>query len=220
MSHELRTPLGAIRGFAELLAIEVAEMPDAPPVVTEFTQTIGEASARALRLVSDLLDLARLETGALDLVLAPHDVAPLVRAAAARVAPDLARRGVALHVAADGAAVARADAARLEGVIGQLVGNAAAFTQAGRVGVCVARGESTVTIRVSDTGAGIDEAFLESLFEPFAQEDTRVNRDREGSGLGLAIARRLVEAMDGHLTVESVRGEGSAFTVTLPAAAE
>ncbi|HEX9950204.1 MAG TPA: PAS domain-containing sensor histidine kinase [Rubricoccaceae bacterium] len=220
MSHELRTPLGAIRGFAELLADEVAEMRDAPSVVTEFTATIGEASARALRLVSDLLDLARLETGALDLVLLPVDVAPLVRAAAARVAPDLARRGIALCVAADGETVARADAARLEQVVGQLVANAAAFTQAGRVDVQIASAGGVVSVRVADTGAGIDETFLESLFEPFAQEDTRVNRDREGSGLGLAIARRLVEAMGGRLSVESVHGEGSAFTVTLPAAAE
>ena len=183
MSHELRTPLGAIRGFAELLADEVAEMRDAPPVVTEFTATIGEASARALRLVSDLLDLARLETGALDLARAPVDVAPLVRAAAARVAPDLAARGVALVVEADGPAVALADG----GAAG--AGRRAAARQRrrlhGRAGACRSASRARrmrSSVRVADTGAGMDELFLDSLFEPFAQEDMRVNRDREGTG--------------------------------------
>ena len=125
-----------------------------------------------------------------------------------------------LGIAADGEAVARADAARLEQVVGQLVANAAAFTQAGRVDAQVVSAGGVVSVRIADTGVGIDEVFLETLFEPFAQEDTRVNRDREGSGLGLAIARRLVDAMGGRLSVESVRGEGSAFTVTLPAADE
>ena len=216
MSHELRTPLGAIRGFAELLADEVAELPDAPPVVAEFTQTIGEASARALRLVSDLLELARLETGALSLARAPVDVAALARAAAARVASALAARAVTLHVRADAPAVALGDGGRLDGVLGQLLSNAAAFTQAGHVAVEVTAEAEQVVVRVEDTGPGMDEVFLETLFEPFAQEDTRVNRDREGTGLGLAIARRLVEAMGGRLTAESAKGVGSAFTVLLP----
>ena len=218
MSHELRTPLGAIRGFADLLADEVAEMPDAPAVVVEFTATIGAAATRALGLVSDLLDLSRLETESLDLARVPVDVAALVRAAADRAAPDLAARGVALYVHADRSVFALADAARLGQVVGQLLGNAATFTEHGSVTVRVAATAGTVVVSVADTGAGIDEVFLESLFEPFAQEDTRVNRDREGTGLGLAIARRLVSAMGGRLSVESAKGVGSTFTVTLPAA--
>ena len=218
MSHELRTPLGAIRGFAELLADEVAAMPDAPPVVAEFTQTIGEASARALRLVSDLLDLARLETGALDVARAPVDLAPLVRAAASRVASDLAARGIALDVHADVPAVALGDAARTEQIVAQLLANAAAFTEAGRVTVRVAVEAETVTVSVADTGSGMDDVF--PLFEPFAQEDVRVNRDREGSGLGLAIARRRAEAMGGRLVAESEKGVGSTFRLTLPRAGD
>ncbi len=215
MSHELRTPLGAIRGFAELLAEEVAEMEDAPPVVTEFTQTIGDAAARALRLVSDLLDLARLETGSLDVARAPVDLLSLVRAAAARVAPDLAARNVALVIEATDEAVALADAARTEQILGQLLTNAATFTPAGRITVRVEATGDTATVAVSDTGAGMDEVFLEALFEPFAQEDVRVNRDREGTGLGLAIARRLAEAMGGRLSVQSQKGTGSTFTLVL-----
>ena len=218
VSHELRTPLGAIRGFADLLADEVAEMPGAPAVVAEFTATIGEAATRALALVSDLLDLSRLETGTLGVARAPVDVALIVRAEAARVAPDLAARGVAFIVHADGPATALADAGRLGQVVRQLLANAAAFTSHGSVTVRAAATAAGVAVSVADTGAGIDEVFLESLFEPFAQEDTRVNRDREGTGLGLAIARRLVAAMGGRLSVESVKGAGSTFTVTLAAA--
>ncbi len=215
MSHELRTPLGAIRGFAELLADEIADLPEAPPVVAEFTQTIGDAAARALRLVSDLLDLARLETGSLDVARAPVDLVPLAQAAAARVAPDLAARGVALRIEAPAGAVALADAARTEQILAQLLANAAAFTVQGCVTVCVEATAAVATVSVSDTGAGMDEVFLEALFEPFAQEDVRVNRDREGTGLGLAIARRLAEAMGGRLSVRSEKGAGSTFTLAL-----
>ncbi len=220
MSHELRTPLGAIRGFAELLADEVAELPEAPPVVAEFTQTIGDAAARALRLVSDLLDLARLETGSLDVARAPVDLVPLARAAAARVAGDLAARGVALVVDAPEEALALADAARTEQILAQLLANAAAFTSAGHIRVRIAATDDAVAVSVSDTGAGMDEVFLEALFEPFAQEDVRVNRDREGTGLGLAIARRLAEAMGGRLSVHSEKGVGSTFTLALDPAGE
>ena len=218
MSHELRTPLGAIRGFADLLASEVGEMPQAPPVVAEFTGIIGEAANRALRLVSDLLDLARLETGSLDLARAPVDLSPLVRAQAARVETGLTSRGVALHVEADAPALALADAARVEQIVAQLAANAAAFTESGSVVFRVEALGAEVCVSVTDTGAGMDEVFLESLFEPFAQEDTRVNRDREGTGLGLAIARRLAEAMGGRLTAQSEKGAGSAFRLVLPAA--
>ena len=220
MSHELRTPLGAIRGFAELLAEEVEALPEAPSVVAEFTQTIGDAAARALRLVSDLLDLARLETASLDVSRTPVDLVPLARVAAARVAPDLAARGVALCVEAPDAVVVLADAARTEQILSQLLANAAAFTSRGRITVRVETDGDGATVAVTDTGAGMDEVFLEALFEPFAQEDVRVNRDREGTGLGLAIARRLAEAMDGHLSAASVKGEGSTFRLALPRARE
>ncbi|HEX8386643.1 MAG TPA: PAS domain-containing sensor histidine kinase, partial [Rubricoccaceae bacterium] len=218
MSHELRTPLGSIRGFAELLVDEVRDLAGAPPEVAEFAETIGESATRALRLVSDLLDLARLETGALDLARAPVDVVALVREAAGRVRTEVEARGLTLHVCADGPASALADAVRLDQVVAGLLANAAAFTSAGHVAVRVVESGGEVRVEVSDTGGGMDEVFLESLFEPFSQEDNRVNRDREGTGLGLAIARRLTEGMGGRLAVQSVKGEGSTFTVTLPAA--
>ena len=218
MSHELRTPLGAIRGFADLLVEEVAEIADAPPVVPEFAGTIRDASARALRLVTDLLDLSRLETGALDLRRQPVCLAAVARAAAGRHAAPLAAAGVALGVEAPGTAQVLADPARLDQVVDQLVSNAVRFTPTGRVDVRVWTEDGRARLAVADTGVGIADDVLEAVFEPFVQEDVRINRDAGGTGLGLAIAGRLAEQMGGTLSVQSVKGEGSTFTLALPLA--
>ncbi|MEM7789298.1 MAG: PAS domain-containing sensor histidine kinase [Bacteroidota bacterium] len=219
MSHELRTPLGAIRGFAQLLQEEVGEMADAPAEVAEFSATIGDASARALRLVDGLLDLSRLETGALDLRREAVDVGALVRTHAARYAADLEAKGVDLRVETPADPVlALGDPARLDQVVEQLISNAAKFTPEGAVAVCLGAEDGQVCLTVEDTGVGISEDVLEALFSPFLQEDIRVNRDFEGTGLGLAIAHRLAEQMGGRLEAASARGEGSTFTLTLPEA--
>ena len=216
MSHELRTPLGVIRGFAEVLAHEVAEL-DGPPEIDEFTQTIGEAADRALRLVSDLLDLSRLETEALELRQAPVDLGPVLAAVADRYRPGAAERGVALHVEAADATIL-GDPTRVEQVLDQLVSNAAKFTERGTVTVSAAARAGAVRVAVADTGVGMAGDVLDAVFEPFVQGDARVNRRFEGTGLGLAIARRLAEQMGGGLEATSAEGEGSTFTLTLPSA--
>lgn len=219
MSHELRTPLGAIRGFAQILHEEVETLEGVPPEVAEFAETICDASARALRLVNDLLDLSRLETGALDLRSAPIDLVALVRATAARYAPDLEARGVAFRIEAPAdPTVALGDPARIEQIVDQLLSNATKFTTEGAVSVCLGTEAGAVRLEVADTGVGVSEDVLESVFEPFVQEDIRVNRAFEGTGLGLAIAHRLAAQMGGRLDAQSVRGEGSTFVLTLPEA--
>lgn len=220
MSHELRTPLGAIRGFAQILTEEVASLEDAPPEIAEFAGTIHEASDRALRLVADLLDLSRLETGALDLRAVAVDLGPVVAAVVDRYAPGLGERGVDVRVElAPDAAVVLGDPARIEQVVDQLVSNAARFTPAGSVAVRLAVVEGEVQLEVEDTGIGIADDVLESVFEPFVQEDARVNREFAGTGLGLAIACRLVRQMGGNLAATSAKGEGTTFTLMLPVAA-
>ena len=216
MSHELRTPLGVIRGFAELLVHELDGVA-APPVVSEFSETIQSAADRALRLVSDLLDLSRLETEALDLRNVPFDLGTLVDATATRYAPALGERGVTLRVEA-GDAEAIGDPARVEQVVDQLVSNAAKFTHEGTVDVRVAPAGGAVRVEVADTGIGMSDDVLDAIFEPFVQGDTRVNREYEGTGLGLAIARRLAERMGGSLEATSTEGEGSTLTLTLQSA--
>ena len=215
MSHELRTPLGALRGFADLLVEETADLADVPPEVAEFAGTIRDASARALRLVTDLLDLSRLETGALDLAAVPVDLCALARTVAERHRPAL-EPGVTLRVDACNAALVAADPARLDQVVDQLVSNAVRFTPAGSVALSVTADAGRARLAVTDTGVGIAADALEAVFEPFVQEDARVNRDYGGTGLGLAIASRLVGQMGGTLTAESAKGEGSTFTLALP----
>jgi len=218
MSHELRTPLGAIRGFADLLVEETHDL-DAPPQIEEFVLTIRDAAGRALRLVTDLLDLSRLETGALDLARQPVDLGHLARSVAACYAGDLRQRGVALAVETPAdASVVQADPARLEQVVDQLLSNAARFTHAGRVDVRVESCDGRTRLTVADTGVGIADDVLEAVFEPFVQEDARVNRDYGGTGLGLAIASRLAAQMGGTLSARSVKGEGSTFALALPCA--
>ena len=220
MSHELRTPLGAIRGFAELLEDEIKGLHvegGVPPEATEFSATIRESATRALDLVSDLLDLSRLETEALDLRAVPVDVRAVADGVVARHQPDAAARGLALaSELGNRPATVLGDPARLEQVVDQLVSNALKFTPEGRVAVTLSEAGGSVVLAVSDTGVGIAEDFLDGLFEPFAQEDHRVNRNFGGSGLGLAIASRLARQMGGRLKVESVKGTGSTFELVLP----
>lgn len=212
MSHELRTPLGAVRGFAELLAEEVAALDGAPPEAGEFAATIRDAADRALTLVSSLLDLAQLETGAIELSAQPVDLAGVARAVAARHAPAAS---VPVTVCAPPEAVVTGDPARLEAVVDALVENAVAFTSEGAVALTVEADGESVRLAVRDTGVGMATDYVERLFEPFAQEDTRVARGHEGTGLSLAIAHRLVAAMGGTLAAESAPGVGSTFVLTL-----
>ena len=202
-----------------LLVEEAADIPGAPPEVAEFAGTIRDAAGRALRLVTDLLDLSRLETGALDLARQPVDLVTLARAVAARYVDALAARGITLTVAAPAdALMVEADPSRLEQVVDQLLSNAARFTPAGSVAVSLAATGDRVRLEVRDTGVGIADDVLEAVFEPFVQEDARVNRDYGGTGLGLAIASRLALQMGGDLSAASVKGEGSTFTLALPRA--
>ena len=216
MSHELRTPLGAIRGFADLLVEETADLDGVPPEVAEFSGTIRDASAQALRLVTDLLDLSRLETGALDLSRTTVDLGATARAVAGRYADDLGRREIALSIIAPTDAVlVQGDPARVEQVVDQLVSNAARFTPSGAVTVRLDAADGRARLTVEDTGVGIADDALDAVFEPFVQEDARVNRDYGGTGLGLAIASRLAAQMGGTLDAASVKDEGSTFTLTL-----
>jgi len=217
MSHELRTPLGAIKGFAELLEEEVAALDSPPPEVTEFAQVIRTNATRVLRLVSDLLDLAKLQTDRLTLDRSPVPLAVLARGVASRYESRLAERGVDFLLPPhDAERIALGDPRRLEQVLDILLSNASKFTEEGVIAVSVGGDAQATTLSVSDSGVGIAEEYLSQLFEPFSQEDNRLNRNYEGSGLGLALAHRLTAAMGGEIAVESRKGEGTTFTLRLP----
>jgi signal transduction histidine kinase len=219
VSHELRTPLTAIKGYAEFLEDGIGGA--LPPEQLNFVGEILQGAARLERLVDDLLDFARLESGAFKLVLAEGDLVAKVRAIAHASKPQAAERAITLTLNVPEAAVPlQMDAGRIEQVLNNLVGNALKFTPpGGRVTVTVRPGADAVRVEVADTGDGIAPGHLPHLFDRFYQVDNTSTRQVGGTGLGLAISKALVEAHGGHIGVESTPGAGSTFWFSLPTAA-
>lgn len=212
MSHELRTPLAAIMGFSELLAL--ADLDDKK---REWSQTIVKAGKHLLRLVDEVLDISRIETGDLALSVEPVDVRSLVDDAIELVQPMAEGRGVTIHppVITERSGYVRADGQRLKQVLINLLSNAVKYNRdRGEVRIAVEPvGSDHMRIAVSDTGRGIDSRSLGKLFTPFERLD--VGADLQGTGLGLALSKSLVEAMGGRIEVESEPGAGSTFAVEL-----
>ncbi|HEV7388640.1 MAG TPA: ATP-binding protein [Gemmatimonadaceae bacterium] len=218
MSHELRTPLNAIGGYTQLIEMGV----HGP--VTEDQRTalarIQRSQLHLLRLINDVLNLSRIEAGRVDYNIREVQLAELVKTVMPMIEPQLAAKGITSRTFLDEPAVVRADRDKLEQIALNLLTNAAKFTPSG--GSVVVRVRSggdmsrQVCLEVEDTGVGISAEMQKEIFEPFVQ----VNADSrsEGSGLGLAISRELARGMQADLTVKSAPGEGSVFTVLLPAA--
>jgi signal transduction histidine kinase/DNA-binding response OmpR family regulator len=217
MSHELRTPLNAIIGFSELLTEDGGLAPDPPTVIT-YAEHIHGSGLHLLELVNDVLDLARVEAGRLDLKPVPFDLPALVRQTLASVQPlaDNKSQTVRLELTP---VVIDADPSRIRQVVINLVSNAIKFTQAGgEIRVCVSLDEAgDVQLAVADTGRGIAAGDFDRIFEAFQQGDGETTATHhEGTGLGLALTRQLVEAHGGRIAVRSEIGIGSEFIVNLP----
>ena len=212
MSHEFRTPLTAILGFSDVLADEVT------PDLTEFAEAIRTGGRRLLDTLNDILEFARLDAEDVSFTVEAVDAVQMVRAAGARLAPLARQKGLrmALQASAPTMPVAVAPLA-LGRIVTLVAGNAIKFTERGEVRVSLHASDGTLVVRVQDTGVGIDEAFLPSLFEAFTQESDGHGRAFEGTGLGLAITKRLVDGMGGTIRVQSQRGVGTLFVITLPA---
>ena len=211
MSHEIRTPLTAIIGFADLAAAKAAESQRG------HIRQIKTSSYRLLNTLNSVLDLSMLEAGTLTLNRDVLDVAAEVQQTV-QLLHTLARdKGLDVQVQLPASKVeALLDRACLGRILNNLVGNAIKFTERGEVTVAVHARAEQVEIVVSDTGIGISEAFMPRLFEAFKQESTGLARSHEGTGLGLAITKKLVSLMEGEITVESRKSEGSRFTVAFP----
>jgi len=219
MSHELRTPLNAVVGLSELLQ----QTSDNPQAIGHAA-TIRKSALSLLDLITDVLDLSRIEAGAMSLRPKVFALPELLRDIAAMFAPVAERQGLrfSLTLAEDLPASVEADSVRLRQVLVNLVGNAMKFTSAGEVRLVAeleARSASEAWVRfaVSDTGIGIDAHAQADLFTPFMQvADGDEGRARRGTGLGLAITAELVGLMRGVLAVDSAPGRGSTFTLSLP----
>ncbi len=212
MSHELRTPLNAVLGFAQILAMD-----DLSPDQRDSVGFIHRAGEHLLALINDVLDISRIEAGALRLSLEPVHLNEVIANALSLIRPQAARSDISLPTElAGGDFHVRADQQRLLQVMLNLLSNAVKYNRAGgRIQLSCESSGGTVSIAVSDTGIGMGEADLAKLFTPFERlgaEGTGI----EGTGVGLALSRALSQQMGGSLTVFSTVGVGSTFTLELP----
>jgi signal transduction histidine kinase/CheY-like chemotaxis protein len=215
MSHELRTPLNAILGFAQLLK---GQNPD--PSHSVYLEEIDKAGAHLLQLINQVLDLAKMEAGRLELEAIEFDPVRLLDEVTAVVAQRAGEKGLQVRAAVSPGLPARVvgDPTRLRQVLINLLGNAIKFTGSGEIGLSAqALGDGDrILFRVWDTGPGIEQAVLRKLFHAFVQADNSTMRRFGGSGLGLMISKEFVAAMGGSIEVESEVGRGSCFSFVIP----
>jgi signal transduction histidine kinase len=235
MSHELRTPLNAINGFSDLLLTEAAG-----PINTEqreFLEAVFRNGRHLLDLINSVLDLSKIEAGAMSLRLAPTDLRQAVMEAVADTASLRTAREQACGVDLDsGDLVAMVDGMRIKQVLINLLSNASKFTpEGGDIRLAVVRTQAplpvpadgeddpprlisrdAIWVSVSDTGIGIDVSDTDKLFREFSQVDSSASRQRQGTGLGLALSKRFIDLHGGTIGAESIVGRGSTFWFILP----
>ena len=215
LSHELRTPLNAILGWTQLLRSRKFDQ----TTTARALETIERNTRSLAQLIEDVLDVSRIIKGTLNINMHRVQLVPLVEAAIDTVRPAAEAKEISINCRFDSeVGVVVGDANRLQQVVWNLLSNAVKFTpKGGRVDVELERIESSVQIRVSDTGMGIAAEFLPHVFERFRQADSSITRSHGGLGLGLAIVRHLVELHGGIVSVESLGiGQGAIFIVNLP----
>jgi len=217
MSHELRTPLNSIIGFSELLMAPVDRTDGRRSIdVVDHAAHIHGAGVQLLDLINEVLDLARIEAGRLDLQYERFDVAALVRRTVDSMLPLADRKGIVPMVQAAGPVQIEADPGRVRQVVYNLLSNAIKFSpQGGAVRVTVSADAETARIAVEDEGPGIPAVEQGLVFEAFSQ-GALGRGQAEGAGLGLALSRQLAEAHGGAVELESEVGRGSRFTLALP----
>jgi signal transduction histidine kinase len=216
ISHELRTPLNAIIGYSEILSENLQDQ--------EHIEDIGKihgAGRHLLALIDNLLDISKVEAGAMELNLSWFEVSELLNDVAAMVLPRIAEDGnlLVVHVEPEIGKM-YGDPMRLRQVLLNLLSNAAKFTDDGLVRLHASgvehEGRECVHFSVKDTGIGMSDKHLSKIFEPFAQADSSIANRYGGTGLGLTLTKRFVEMMEGTIDVESALGSGSTFSIVLP----
>ena len=214
MSHEIRTPMNAIVGFSELLQNELPEFRH-----RQYLQSIRASAGSLLLLINDILDMSKIEAGVMELRPEPTDLREICDFIHTLFSEPATKKNLVLkcHVVENLPHALLLDRIRLRQILVNLVGNAVKFTDKGSIDVQVAwekednSSHVTLVIDVQDTGVGIPQDKLDSIFKPFVQSGAHREKEQQGSGLGLSIVKRLTEIMGGTVTVASVLGQGSAF---------
>ncbi len=217
MSHEIRTPMTAILGYSELLEEKMTETTSTSTF--EAIDAIGRSGKHLMKIINDVLDLSKIESGKFSVDIEPcsileavHDVLAAMQIGARKNGLDLSvefKNEIPTQVYTDGY--------RIRQILLNLIGNAIKFTPTGTVKVVLDLDDQYIRVSVEDSGVGIPESELEGLFDPFEQLDSSLTRNHQGTGLGLTISRHLAQMLGGGIEVESYVGVGSTFTLTIPA---
>ncbi|CAN7204421.1 response regulator [Rhizobium sp. LjRoot254] len=218
MSHEIRTPMNGILGMTELLSKSALDTRQ-----KTFTDIIMKSGSALLTIINDILDFSRLDAGQMQLKLSSFDPIEAVEDVATLLASRAAEKDIELIIRRKGdvPAMVSGDAGRFRQIVTNLIGNAVKFTESGHVVATIAAcaaddGTVTLDVVVEDTGIGIPADKLETIFQQFSQVDGSSTRRHEGTGLGLAISERLARIQGGTISVASIEGQGSTFTLSLP----
>ena len=215
MSHELRTPLNSVMALSHVLMRQAADKLTAEEL--NYLGIIERNGRRLLTLINDILDLAKIEAGKMDVNPKPFSLKTTVENILESMAPLAAEKGIALTGELPSRfPLLESDEARVHQILQNIIGNAVKFTDQGGVTVSLSSDAEAVWVEVADTGIGIPEADLPYIFNEFMQVDGSASRRHEGTGLGLAISAKATHLLGGSIAVESAPGAGSRFTVTLP----
>jgi signal transduction histidine kinase len=215
MSHELRTPLNAILGFNEMILGQVYG--EVPSDMKEPLEDIQKSGRHLLRLINNVLDLAKIEAGRMELALADYSVQDTVESVRSTLRPLAEAKGLELVASVpQDIPLAYGDGGRLAQCLMNLAGNSLKFTKQGRVEIAVQASNGQLTWRVSDTGIGIPPDKIETLFSEFRQTDATIASEYGGTGLGLSITKKFIEMHGGRIWVESELGRGSTFLFEVP----
>lgn len=214
VSHELRTPLTSIKGFSSLLVDE--KFGKLPEDAKKRLEKIDENVNKLVDMVNTLLDIARIESGKMEVKIAPCDVVRLAKDVGDLLSPQLAQKNIHLQVDMPESLIAFVDKNLLERVFINLINNAIKFTpQAGTIKIHCKKDNSSAIIAVSDTGCGIEKSNLEKIFQEFFRADNSVNREVRGTGLGLSLVKRIIDTHKERIWVESEIGKGTTFYFSL-----
>lgn len=217
MSHEIRTPINAIMGMNEMVLRECRQED-----IIEYARDISNASENLLKIVNDILDFSKIESGKIEIICDNYDLGELICDVTALVKMKAEDKGLQLKICVDEEmpCMLYGDDKRVREIMTNIINNAIKYTDKGFVNIGITgktqNNIETLTIVVEDSGQGIKPEDIDSIFEGFSQVNVKQNKNIEGTGLGLSITKRLVEIMNGKISVNSHYGEGTTFTVELP----
>lgn len=224
MSHEIRTPMNVVIGISDILS----KHEELSPSQSALVNTLANSADSLLALINDLLDLSKIEARSIDLERVPFNIGKMVEDIADMMEIRARQKGLKFTAFGhrDHQQILLGDPTRLRQVILNLCSNALKFTDSGEVAICLScepsatRDRVDVSIAVTDTGIGIEESKIDTIFQKFTQADSSINRKFGGTGLGLSITKMLVEVMNGSINVKSTPDKGSTFTLTVPLAVD